>query len=106
MDDFGTGYSSLSYIKQMPIEEIKIDRSFVNGLNESESAQEMIRIILNIAGIFKLKVVAEGVESKEQEAFLIENGCDILQGYYLSKPLSKEDYESYYFNSDVTHTNP
>ncbi|MEA3417943.1 MAG: EAL domain-containing protein [Campylobacterota bacterium] len=99
MDDFGTGYSSLSYIKQMPIEEIKIDRSFVNGLNESESAQAMIKTILNIADIFKLKVVAEGIESEEQEAFLIENSCDILQGYFLSSPLTKETFEELYFRS-------
>ena len=96
MDDFGTGYSSLGYIKQMPIDEIKIDRSFVTELEKSESDKAMIKTILNMAGIFNLTVVAEGIESEQEETFLVEHGCDILQGFYFSEPLVKEDFESLY----------
>jgi len=90
MDDFGTGYSSLSSLREMPIDELKIDRSFVSHLGEYESDELMITTILTMAEIFDLKTVAEGVETAEQFNFLLENGCDIFQGYYLSTPLNKE----------------
>lgn len=90
MDDFGTGYSSLSSLREMPIDELKIDRSFVSHLGEYESDELMITTILTMAKIFDLKTVAEGVETAEQFNFLLENGCDIFQGYYLSTPLNKE----------------
>jgi len=96
MDDFGTGYSSLSYLKTMPIAELKIDRSFIANLEEDHSDQAMIKTILNMAKIFKLKVVAEGVETKEQLEFLHEHSCHIFQGYYFSKPLTYEKFENFY----------
>lgn len=96
MDDFGTGYSSLSSLREMPIDELKIDRSFVSHLGERESDELMITTILSMAKIFDLKTVAEGIETKEQFNFLLENGCDIFQGYYFSKALSKEDFELFY----------
>ena len=96
MDDFGTGYSSLSYIQQIPFSELKIDSSFIFKLTENEEDQKMVNIILLMAKIFDLSVVAEGVETKEQFEFLKHNNCDIIQGYYFSKPLSKNDFEDYY----------
>jgi diguanylate cyclase (GGDEF)-like protein len=101
LDDFGTGYSSLSYLKQLPIDEIKIDRSFISTLDqetpgESVGNHEMITTILNMAKIFKLKIVSEGVETAQQFDFLSKNGCDTYQGFYFSKPLSKVEFENYY----------
>jgi len=96
MDDFGTGYSSLSYLKNMPITELKIDRSFISNLGVDSSDKAMIQTILNMAKIFKLKVVAEGVETQEQLDFLHENSCHIFQGYFFSKPLILDDFITYY----------
>jgi EAL domain-containing protein (putative c-di-GMP-specific phosphodiesterase class I) len=97
MDDFGTGYSSLSSLREMPIEELKIDRSFVGHLGEYESDELMITTILSLAKIFDLQTVAEGVENKAQYDFLLENGCNIFQGYYFSRPLSRKKFEVYYY---------
>lgn len=99
MDDFGTGYSSLSSLREMPIEELKIDRSFVSYLSECKFDELMITTILSMAKIYDLKTVAEGVETEEQFQFLLEKGCDIFQGYYFSKPLSKDDFELFYKES-------
>ncbi|MFC2074256.1 putative bifunctional diguanylate cyclase/phosphodiesterase [Campylobacterota bacterium] len=97
MDDFGTGYSSLSYIRQMPIYELKIDRSFINVLGQHTDTTKMVNTIINLAKTFHLTVVGEGVETEEQAHFLVEQGCDILQGYLFAKPLSKEKFEENYF---------
>ncbi len=99
MDDFGTGYSSLSALREMPIEELKIDRSFVIHLGERKSDELMITTILSLAKIYDLKTVAEGIETQEQFLFLLENGCDMFQGYYFSKPLSKDHFELFYKES-------
>ena len=99
MDDFGTGYSSLSALREMPIEELKIDRSFVSYLGERKSDELMITTILSMAKIFDLKTVAEGIETEEQFKFLLEKCCDVFQGYYFSKPLSKYDFELFYKES-------
>ncbi len=99
MDDFGTGYSSLSSLREMPIEELKIDRSFVSYLGERKSDELMITTILSVAKIYDLITVAEGIETEEQFMFLLENGCDIFQGYYFSKPLLKDDFEHFYKES-------
>jgi len=96
MDDFGTGYSSLSYLQQMPIDELKIDRSFISELSEDKNDQKMVRIIMAMAHTFDLKVVAEGVETQEHYQFLEKHQCDIVQGYLFSKPLDKKDFESFY----------
>lgn len=97
MDDFGTGYSSLSYLRQLPIDELKIDKSFILQLDETSSNNDksMVLTILDIAKNLNLTVVAEGVEKPMQEQFLKDNNCDILQGYYYSKPVSKDDFETY-----------
>jgi len=93
MDDFGTGYSSLSYLREMPIDELKIDRAFVNRLGESNSDEMMIKTIFTLAKIFDLSVVAEGVETGDQFRFLIDHECHIFQGYYFAKPMKKGDFE-------------
>lgn len=96
MDDFGTGYSSLSYLQQMPIDELKIDRSFISELDQDEQDRKMVNIILSMAKTFGLKVVAEGVETEEQFLFLQQSDCDTVQGFLFSKPLSRDDFEAYY----------
>ncbi len=97
MDDFGIGYSSLSYITQLPINELKIDRSFVSNLHENSQNKAMVSSILSLAKTFDLKIVAEGVETPEQFDFLKEHKCDILQGYFYSKPVSLSEFETMYF---------
>lgn len=99
MDDFGTGYSSLSYIRKLPIDEIKIDRHFINELSKYKNAEEMVDTILHIAKIFDLAVVAEGVETVAQQTFLIEHGCKIFQGYLYSRPILKSDFEQFYLDN-------
>lgn len=103
MDDFGTGYSSLSYLKQLPFDEIKIDRAFVSELHQKqdENEQAMIMTILNMAKIFKLTTVAEGVETAEQFEILKNQQCKIFQGFYFSKALSKDAFEKLYHQNNI-----
>lgn len=90
IDDFGTGYSSLSYLKQLPIDFIKIDRAFISGIPNDAEDTEITAAILAMVHKLKLKVVAEGVETREQLLFLEKNGCDFAQGYFFSKPIPFE----------------
>ncbi|KAA0875916.1 EAL domain-containing protein [Nitrincola tapanii] len=92
IDDFGTGYSSLSYLKRLPLAELKIDKSFVDGLGVDESDEAIARAILGMAKALGLRTVAEGVETQQQLAWLQEAGCNHIQGYLLSKPLSVEEF--------------
>jgi diguanylate cyclase (GGDEF)-like protein len=96
MDDFGTGYSSLSYLNRLPLEEIKIDRAFVAALGHEEDGRTMVVTILNMAAALKLKIVAEGVETAEQLDFLMQHSCQLFQGYYYAKPLTNDQFLSYY----------
>lgn len=96
MDDFGTGYSSLSYLKHLPIDEIKIDRSFVSELNNKTNDQVMVRSIIYMAKHFDLRVVAEGVETVEQFDMLRKDNCGMYQGYYFSKPLTDDAFKDLY----------
>jgi diguanylate cyclase (GGDEF)-like protein len=101
IDDFGTGYSSLSYIRKLPVDEIKIDRHFINELNHYKNAEEMIDTILHIAKIFNLAVIAEGVETEAQQDFLIEHGCKVFQGFKYSKAISKSEFEKFYLDNKL-----
>jgi diguanylate cyclase (GGDEF)-like protein/PAS domain S-box-containing protein len=98
IDDFGTGYSSLTYLKQLPIKEIKIDKSFIDDIGKNENNEFIIKAIIQLARTLNLDVVAEGVETKEQLDFLTKNQCRIIQGYYFSKPLCA-DHMLVYINS-------
>jgi EAL domain-containing protein (putative c-di-GMP-specific phosphodiesterase class I) len=92
IDDFGTGYSSLSYLKKLPASEIKIDKSFVSDMLKSDNDAVIVKSIIDLGHNLSLNVVAEGVEDKETVTRLKALGCDVLQGYYFSKPLSSEDF--------------
>lgn len=102
LDDFGTGYSSLSYLARLPIDELKIDRSFVQEILHDSTANEIARSIVMLAHALELTVVAEGVEKIEQEDLLVQLGCQYLQGYLYSKPISMQDFINfvYRFKSD------
>jgi EAL domain-containing protein (putative c-di-GMP-specific phosphodiesterase class I) len=92
IDDFGTGYSSLSYLTKFPIHFLKIDQSFVREAPDNKSVNSIISATIAMAHSLKLKVIAEGVENKAQLEFLKSLGCDIAQGYLISKPLPAQDY--------------
>lgn len=93
MDDFGTGYSSLNYLKSLPIDVIKIDRSFIKDVPESRSDCAVVSSIITMSKNLGLAVVAEGVETQEHIDFLLENSCDVAQGYYFSKPVPASEAE-------------
>ena len=90
IDDFGTGYSSLSYLKHLPADILKIDKSFVGGLNESVEDMAIVRMIIDLAHTLGMEVIAEGVERADQLACLKEMGCDMAQGFYFARPLPPE----------------
>jgi len=93
LDDFGTGYSSLSYLKRLPIDCLKLDRSFVMDLPHDSDSCSIARAALLMAKELGMTVVAEGVEKVAQMTFLQDHQCDILQGYYFSKPLAAPNFE-------------
>lgn len=93
LDDFGTGYSSLSYLRKMPINTLKIDKSFIDNITSSRKEESIMKNIIQMAHSLDLKVVAEGVETKEQLLILKERKCDYIQGYYFSKPLPENEIE-------------
>ena len=92
MDDFGTGYSSLTMLKQIPIDVMKLDKSFVDDYNDTKGEQ-IIKCVTKMAQDLDISITAEGVETEEQYIFLKEIGCDMIQGYYFAKPMPEQDYE-------------
>lgn len=94
MDDFGTGHSSLAYLTQLPLDQLKIDRSFVHNINEKEADAVIVQTIIGMSKNLGMKVIAEGVETESQRAFLEHLDCPIYQGYLFSEPLPVEQFES------------
>ncbi|WP_372619928.1 sensor domain-containing protein [Alteromonas stellipolaris] len=92
IDDFGTGFSSLVYLKKLPIDELKIDRSFVSDLEANTDDQAIIQAILGLAKNLNISIIAEGVETQDQQEFLVDNACTYAQGYYFDKPMSIGDF--------------
>ncbi len=87
VDDFGTGYSSLAYLRRFPIDQLKIDRSFVQDMMEHQDSAAIVHSIIGLARSLRMQTVAEGVETTAQRAFLHQAGCDLMQGYLFSRPL-------------------
>ena len=101
IDDFGTGYSSLSCLENFPINNLKIDRSFISKLNQGEDNGALAEGIIALANTLKLGVIAEGIETEYQKVFLKNRGCQIGQGYYLSYPIPAEECQEYLKNRSL-----
>lgn len=99
LDDFGTGYSSLTYIQKLPIDVVKLDRDFIKGISNNGQDKLIIQSIIRLVHDLNLEIVAEGIETKEQEAFLKQNHCDYGQGYLFSKPITKEEIEELFLKN-------
>jgi len=100
LDDFGTGYSAMSYLKHLPINNLKIDKSFLNTILEDTTDQKIIQAIINLANNLNLHVIAEGVEQREHEHLLQEMNCNMAQGYLYSKPVPKDKAEELLSNKN------
>ncbi len=94
MDDFGTGYSSLSYLTRLPLDQLKIDRSFIHNLPDNPNDAVVVQTIINLADSLGLKVIAEGVETEAQRGFLQDHGCPVFQGYLFSRPMDLAAFEA------------
>lgn len=102
IDDFGTGYSSLSYLKSLPVNELKIDKSFVLNLDKNQSDQQIVKTIIDLAHNFNLKVIAEGVETLPSLSLLNQWGCNYAQGYFISRPVPVEQFMQWYKENEHT----
>jgi EAL domain-containing protein (putative c-di-GMP-specific phosphodiesterase class I) len=102
MDDFGTGYSSLSYLQRLPIDVLKIDRSFISGMAQSHDSYKIVTAVLSLAGSLGLDTVAEGIETPEQAAMLAALGCHVGQGFHFARPVPADEAEAYLVASAAT----
>jgi len=100
IDDFGTGYSSLSYLRQFPIDRLKIDQSYMRNVSHDDEDASIAKTIITLGHSLNLKVIAEGVETHDHEAFLLRENCDEVQGFRYSKPLKNEDFIAFCKNYD------
>ncbi|WP_411680173.1 EAL domain-containing protein [Clostridium thailandense] len=101
IDDFGTDYSSLSRLNELPIDKIKIDKRFIDGIEKGEKGKAIVRTIINLSKNLDLKVIAEGMENEEQLEFLKQELCDEVQGYYYYKPMSAQDIEKVLYKNSI-----
>jgi EAL domain-containing protein (putative c-di-GMP-specific phosphodiesterase class I) len=101
IDDFGTGFSSLSYLAKLPVDTLKIDRSFIMDISERRKSRSLVSTIVSLAHAMDLKVVAEGVETAEQSRLLRSMHCDELQGFLFSRPVPREVFEARFLNAPV-----
>jgi EAL domain-containing protein (putative c-di-GMP-specific phosphodiesterase class I) len=95
VDDFGTGYSSLAYLQRLPVNEVKIDKSFVRELGRDPDRTAIVRAIIDMGHILGLQVLAEGVEDEPTAQLLLDNGCDLAQGWLYSRALSPADFRTW-----------
>lgn len=102
LDDFGTGYSSLSHLKDLPVDKLKIDRSFINDINVDKQDENLVKSIIQLAANLGIVAVAEGVETKQQLDWLKENGSMLLQGYYFSRPILPADFVEQFLSPTET----
>ncbi len=102
IDDFGTGYSSLSYLKRFPVKRIKIDKAFVSDIGTDQNPGAIARAVTTLGHSFGMEITAEGVETEQQLNFLLDIGCDEIQGYFFSRPLSPDDFRSFLDAFDQT----
>jgi len=101
IDDFGTGFSSLSYLSKLPVDTLKIDRSFIVDMTEGRQGLALVSTIIDLARSFELKVVAEGVETEDQSRLLRLLRCDELQGFLFSKAVPAAEFEAKFLNADA-----
>ena len=101
LDDFGTGYSSLTYLKTLPITTLKLDKTFIDDIVSSEVSLTIVKSVIQIAKSTGLKIIVEGVETKEQLNILSTLGCDYIQGFYFSKPIPEEEIATLFAKDNV-----